>query len=74
MKKQTLTLIQMREQQTLFYDTVMEKTYYIKNIISEHEVNHVRVIYLISTDTTSTQSFSDFYFFQLLSDGSIKQL
>ena len=72
--KQKLTFIQMREQQTLFYDNIMQKTYFIKNIVSEHEINHVRVLYLESTDGTHKQSFSDFYFFALLDSGSIKQL
>jgi len=72
--KAELTLIQMREQKILFFDNKHRNTYFIKNMVSEHEVNHIRVIYLVSTDGRHSQSFSDYYFFQLLSSGSIKQL
>ena len=69
-----LTLIQMREQRTLFLDKRTEKTYYINNLYSEHEVNHIRVIYLVSTDGKHKQQFSDYYFFHLLHLNQIKQL
>lgn len=69
-----LTLIQMREQRTLFLDKRNEKTYYINNLFSEQKVNHIRVIYLVSTDGKHKQQFSDYYFFYLLYVNQIKQL
>jgi len=37
-------------------------------------VNHIRVIYLVSTDGKHKQQFSDYYFFHLLNLNQIKQL
>jgi hypothetical protein len=69
-----LSLIKMRELKTLFFDYKLQKTYTINKLVSDYDVNHVRVIYLVSTDGTHKQQFTDFYFFSLLQIGQIKQL
>jgi hypothetical protein len=69
-----LSLIKMRELKTLFFDYKLQKTYTITKLVSDYDVNHVRVIYLVSTDGTHKQQFTDFYFFSLLQIGQIKQL
>jgi hypothetical protein len=69
-----LTLIKMQELQILFFDTKNQKKYSIYNLLSEHKITHVRVIYMISTDGLHKQQFSDYYFFKLLQTGKIYQL
>ena len=69
-----LSLIKMRELKTLFFDYKLKKTYFINKLVSDCRVNHVRVIYLVSTDGTHKQQFTDFYFFSLLQKQQIKQL
>jgi hypothetical protein len=69
-----LSLIKMRELKTMFFDCKLQKTYIINKLVSDYDVNHVRVIYLVSIDGTHKQQFTDFYFFSLLQIGQIKQL
>lgn len=69
-----LSLIKMKELRTLFFDEKLKKTYIINHLVLDYNVNHVRVIYLVSTDGTHKQQFTDYYFFSLLRLGQIKQL
>jgi hypothetical protein len=69
-----LSLIKMYVLKTMFFDCKLQKTYFINKLISDYDVKHVRVIYLVSTDGTHKQQFTDFYFFSLLQIGQIKQL
>lgn len=69
-----LSLIKMRELKIMFYDCKIQKTYIINKLISDYNVNHVRVIHLVSTDGSHKQQFTDGYFFTLLQLGQIKQL
>ncbi len=68
------SLIRKKNERTLFYDKKTNYTYYINKIIGEHKTNHVRVIYMVAVDGNHKQQFTDFYFFQLLECGQIKEV
>jgi len=57
-----MTIIQMRNERTIFLDTKLSKQFYIDKIYSEHKINHVKVIYMKSICGKHKAQFTDVYF------------
>lgn len=68
------TLIKKRNEAVLFYDIKTQLNYKITKLFSEHEVNHITVIYLSAVNGKHKQQFSDYYFRQLIEDKQIIEL
>ncbi len=68
------TFIQMRNERTMFLDTKTNKKYRIEKVFSEHNTNHIRVLYLISEDgRTKAQMTDNFFNFLVETKQFIKQ-
>jgi hypothetical protein len=57
-----MTIIQKRNERTLFFDVKFNQYFFIDKIFSEHKVNHCKVIYMKSICGKFKQQFSDTYF------------
>ena len=64
---QPMTIIQMRNERTLFFDVKFNQYFYIVQLFSEHKINHVKVIYMKSICGKFKQQFTDGFFDYLLS-------
>jgi hypothetical protein len=60
------TFIQMRNDRTTFLDLKTNKVYRIEKIISEHNINHIRVLLMVSNDGKHKPQYSDYFFDFLL--------
>ena len=69
-----MTLLQFKNNGTLFYDEARRQTFRIYKIVSEHKVVHERVVYMVSIDKQHQQQFTATFFLKLIQSGKIKQL